>query len=196
MSRRAAGALVAVALLVVLAAVAYLYRPRERPVERGPEATAEPAAPEAAAPEVEHRTVTLWLPGPRGRIAPLETEIEAPPTVEGRLAALLAALLAAGPEQGATALFPEPVVASTVLLTPDGTLYLDLRAASGGPPPPAGSTLELQRVYSLVHTVLRNEPEVGAVVLLWNGVQPGSLSGHVDTGHPLTLLDGIELETG
>jgi len=68
----------------------------------------------------------------------------------------------------------------------------DLRADDGGAPPASGSALELQRVYAIVHTVLRNVPDVSHVVLLWNGVQRLSLSGHVDTGHALSLMPALE----
>jgi hypothetical protein len=68
-----------------------------------------------------------------------------------------------------------------------------LRSADGAEPPGAGSTLEMQRVYAIVHTVLRNEPGLSGVVLLWNGVQRSSLSGHVDTTRPLVLRPELEL---
>ena len=60
------------------------------------------------------------------------------------------------------------------------------------PPPQSGSTLELLRIYAVVHTVLRNVEEANRVVLLWNGVQRPSLAGHVDTGHPLRLRVDLE----
>ncbi|MBP9825123.1 MAG: hypothetical protein KBF21_12930, partial [Thermoanaerobaculia bacterium] len=59
-------------------------------------------------------------------------------------------------------------------------------------PPQSGSTVELLRIYAVVHTVLRNVAEANRVVLLWNGVQRSSLAGHVDTGHPLRLRADLE----
>ncbi len=78
------------------------------------------------------------------------------------------------------------------MLAGDGSLYIDLRAADGAEPPGAGSTLEMQRVYSIVHTVIRNEPGIARVALLWNGTQRLSLCGHVDTSRPLGPRDELE----
>jgi len=137
-------------------------------------------------------TATLWLPGPREKIAPLEVELRSGATPLERARAVLAALLAERPDAPLAPLFDEPVLLAASVLTPDGTLYVDLRPAAGGEPPGSGSALELQRVYSIVHTVLRNEPELHRVVLLWNGIQRTSLSGHVDTGHALALMPEME----
>jgi len=136
--------------------------------------------------------VTLWLPTVGGRLAPLTTSIPDSPEPRTRLANLVAALLAARPEGELAPVFDSPVEAAAVVAGADGTLYVDLRAADGGPPPGAGSTLEMQRIYSIVHTVLRNELRIERVVLLWNGRQRESLAGHVDTGRPLYLRPELE----
>jgi len=188
MSRRVAAALVAVAAAVALAGALWLARPR-RPAESPP--VAAPPAVQALSP-LETRPATLWLPAERGRLAPRAVEVTSAPELEARLTALVSALLAAPADERAVALFPIPVAVGAALVAADGTLYLDLRAADGAPPPGAGSTLETQRLYALVHTVLRNEPRVTSVVLLWNGVQRESLSGHVDTRRPLRLRPELE----
>jgi hypothetical protein len=79
-----------------------------------------------------------------------------------------------------------------VLLLEDGTLVADLRSAESADPPSSGSTVETLRVYSLVHTLLRNIPEAKQVVLLWNGRQRPSFAGHVDTAHALRLRPELE----
>jgi hypothetical protein len=43
--------------------------------------------------------------------------------------------------------------------------------------------------------VVRNEPSVERVVLLWNGTQRRSLSVHVDTGHALGPRPELEART-
>jgi hypothetical protein len=43
----------------------------------------------------------------------------------------------------------------------------------------------MQRVYSVVDSLTANIPEVKQVVLLWNGVQRETFSGHLDTSRPL-----------
>jgi hypothetical protein len=77
------------------------------------------------------------------------------------------------------------VTLGSVQLTADGTAYLDLRWADHDDPPPGGSDAEMQEVYSLVDSVALNIPEAHRVVLLWNGTQRVSFSGHLDTSRPL-----------
>jgi hypothetical protein len=162
---------------------------------RAPSAVeAAPAVAPAPTPQ-ESRSVALWLPGAGGRIAPLETEVSSAPEPKARIEALLKALLAATPTAPLAPLFDTPVALGAALRGPRATLYVDLVSPGGAPPPGSGSTLELQRVYAIVHTVVRNEPSVERVVLLWNGEQRRSLSGHVDTGHALVPRPELEART-
>jgi len=184
MIRRAAAAWTAAALALALGAAGSIACGR-RDAPTGADRTRADEEERAEEAVVERRRVTLWLPGAAGRLAPVEAEIESAPEPRARIAALVAALLAAEPEGDAVALFPVAVELSAVLPTADGTLYLDLRRADGGEPPGAGSTLETQRIYAIVHTLTRNEPSVERVVLLWNGEQRLSFSGHLDTSRPL-----------
>ncbi len=219
MNRALAGALVAAAALVLFGALFLLRAPRNAAKASADEA-ATPAAgarsdsvsdsdtaaasgsePEAnagqllpPAPETprELRSVTLWLPALAGRIAPTTVEIESAPEPKERIEALLRALLTATPAPPLSPLFVSEVQLVATLRGADATLFVDLAAADGGGPPASGSELELQRVYSIVHTVVRNEPSVTRVVLLWNGTQRPSLSGHVDTGHALEPRSDLE----
>jgi len=193
MSRRAAALLVAACAAVILAAF-WLWRAPGGPETAAPE-TAEPldAAP-AAAPALppESWTARLSRPAAGGGLAIETVELASAPEPPARARAALEALLAApaGGELGAV--FPERVAVRKVLLGADGTLYVDLEPEAGGDPPPAGSTAELQRVYALVHTALDAAPEAARVVLLWNGVQRRSFSGHVDTARPLGRFAALE----
>jgi hypothetical protein len=199
LTRRWAGVLIVFAALVLVAAY-FLLRTPPRPPATLAEATAPPAV--EAAPAVapaptpqESRSVTLWLPGAGGRIAPFETEVSSAPEPKARIEALLKALLAATPTAPLAPLFDTPVALGAALRGARATLYVDLVSREGAPPPGSGSTLELQRVYAIVHTVVRNEPSVERVVLLWNGAQRRSLSGHVDTGHALVPRPELEART-
>jgi hypothetical protein len=192
MSRRAAAALVALAAAIAAGGGLWLARGR-RPAAPPPAPLATSlAAPPAPVAAPERRPATLWLPAAAGRLAAREVEIESSPELAARLAALLAALFAAADDGFTAPVFPAPVAVGSLVLAADGTLYVDLRPADGGAPPGAGSTLEAQRVYAIVHTVLRNEPRVTSVVLLWNGVQRESLAGHVDTRRPLVARPEFE----
>ena len=46
-------------------------------------------------------------------------------------------------------------------------------------------TGELLTLYSLVNSVVENVPGARSLVVLWNGRQPRSFAGHVDTSRPL-----------
>jgi hypothetical protein len=105
---------------------------------------------------------------------------EARPRVGGRWCAL------AGPTaESLVAALPSEVALFRALVMPDGTAYLDLRGPDGGEPPASGSEMEMLRVFALVYSVVWNVPEAERVVLLWNGEQRPSFSGHVNTGSPL-----------
>jgi len=195
MSRRAAALLVAACAAVILAAF-WLWR---APVglESGAPDAAEPVelAPDAPPPVPPERwTARLSRPAAGGGLAFESVELTSAPEPPARVRAALEALLAA-PEGGELgAVFPERVAVRKVLLGVDGTLYVDLEPEAGSDPPPAGSTAELQRVYALVHTALDAAPEAARVVLLWNGVQRRSFSGHVDTARPLGRFAALEAE--
>ena len=189
MSRALAGALVAAGALVLVVALVLLRSQRQArsgATERAEDPAPAPAAPPPEPPpQVETRTASLWLPAPGGRIASTPVEVSSAPDPQARIDALVAALLAATPAPPLAPLFDGEVKLVATLRGPDATLYVDLTAGEGVEPPASGSQLELQRVYSIVQTVVANEPSVERVVLLWNGVQRPSLSGHVDTGHAL-----------
>jgi hypothetical protein len=190
MSRRVAGALAALALVLLVFALAVGRRSSQPAVESPAAVAPEVAALPSAA--TEPRTATLWLPADGGKLGAREVEIRSGPELHERVQALLAALLAAPAGGSLAAVFTTPVEVAATALAGDGTLYVDLHGADGAEPPGAGSTLEMQRVYSVVHTVVRNEPAITRVALLWNGVQRLSLCGHVDTSHPLVPLPELE----
>jgi hypothetical protein len=185
-SRRVAALVVAAALAVVALAIG-LALARRQASRAGARSTAQvesSLAPAGEEPAVERWTATLWLPSESEKLSPAPEELSSARDARARAAAVLTALLAARPEPPRGAVFPAPVGIGRLLLV-DGTAYVDLRPEGGGEPPPAGSNLELLRVYSIVHTLVRNVPEIRQVVLLWNGVERPGFSGHVDTGHAL-----------
>ncbi len=201
MNRRWPAILIAVAALTAIAAFVWLARgPSGRRGELPPSAAPAPPADAAPAPAAanggetaEHWTATLFLPTVEDRLAPREVEIASGGTAVERARAVIESLLATRPETPLVAPFPPTVALGKLLLSDDGTAYVDLRPASAEEEPPAsGSQVELLAVYSVVHSLLRNVAEAHRVVLLWSGTQRVSLSGHVDTGHPLTLRPELE----
>ena len=146
---------------------------------------AKPGATPAPAGPTENATVSLLFPGPDGFLHAESREVALPLTADGRVAAVVAALLAGPRTAGLVAPLPAGVTVADAFVDPQGVAYVDLAAKDQPSPPASGSALELLRVYSFVDTVLANEPRARSVVLLWNGAQRISFAGHVDTSAPL-----------
>ena len=198
MNRRWAAWAVGLAILIALAAGLWLFafrRPTAGTVENPQAAPFVPStSPAIAVPvEVEEAwTARLYFPAANDRLLPQEAPVTSARGARARAAGVVAALLAVTPLEPRVAVFPPEVKLGKLLLLEDGTVIVDLRSDPAAEPPQSGSTVELLRIYAVVHTVLRNVPEANWVVLLWNGVQRSSLAGHVDTGHPLRLRADLE----
>lgn len=129
--------------------------------------------------------VDLYFPGDGTSLVPERRELAVSDDPEAQLRALAEAVLA-GPETPALHRpMPEGVELRAVYLTPSGVVYLDLASPDEGEPPAGGSDQERLRVYSLVNTLLLNVAEADRAVVLWNGVQRETFSGHLDLSRPL-----------
>ena len=208
MSRRFAAARVAIAALVALAAVAavaaVVWLASSHAAARPGDATgafaaanravvgeARPTLPAPGALALERWPAELYFPAASDRLVTETRQVASDTPPRARTAAILAELLAAKPSSPRVPVFPGVVEVGKVIPLADGTMVVDLRSEAADPPP-SGSTVELLRVYALVHSVLRNVPEASQVVLLWNGSQRRSFAGHVDTSRPLRAR--LELE--
>ena len=100
-----------------------------------------------------------------------------------RVAALVTALIAGPDAAGLQPPLPKSVTVESVYLM-DGEVVLDL-ASPEDRPPPSGSEREMLTVFSLVNTVLLNTEGAERLVLLWNGQQPMTFAGHLNTARPL-----------
>jgi hypothetical protein len=203
MSRRAAGLILGFALLLVAGAALWWWRGgRGGPAAgRGGRSGSASAAAGSGAPTEMH-AFDLYFPAndglraahrslpvteePKDRIRVVVTALlDGPgPATAAPAAAAGGAGGAAGPA-GLARPFPPEVKLSGVELSADGIAYIDLRWSDHQDPPESGSTEEIQRVYSVVDTVALNVPQVNRVVLLWNGTQRTTFSGHLDTSRPL-----------
>jgi hypothetical protein len=129
--------------------------------------------------------VQLYFPGPNGRLVRESREIEGS-AEPSRLASHVVAALLEGPRADSSYRpFPEDVTLGEVQVGADGTAYVDLLSPASVSPPIAGTTRELLTLYSLVNSVVENVPGARSLVVLWNGRQPRTFGGHIDTSRPL-----------
>jgi hypothetical protein len=187
MSRRAAGVVLGLALLLLAGGLAWwLLAGREEgtPVKPAPEG-------EAAGPG-EPVMFTLYFPADGGALGSERRELKVTESPRDRARKIVQALFAGPKAGGLYRPFPEGVALGSVLLA-DNVLYLDLIWEGPGheEPPTSGSTEEIQRVFSLVDSVCLNVPEAQGVVLLWNGFQRDTFAGHVDLSRPLRADRGL-----
>jgi hypothetical protein len=146
---------------------------------------AAPAGPKPASVKTEPGVASLLFPAVDGKLHAESRPLQLPVEADRRVEAVIAALLAGPRSPQLAAVLPKGVALTDCYVDKDGVAYLDLGAKDMADPPPSGSDLELLRIYSLVDTVVANEPRVRSVVLLWNGTQRATFAGHVDTTRPL-----------
>jgi hypothetical protein len=160
---------------------------------RKPAAAGQPGS--AAIEDVDDSEVVLYFPGPGGVLVaesrPLSTELEG----EERVERILEEILRGPTTEGLYPSFAADTAVTGVLVAPDGTAFVDLGSAERASPSPCGSQEELLKVFSLVNSILLNEAQISAVVLLWNGRQLTTFAGHVDTARPLRARPGLIAES-
>jgi hypothetical protein len=179
MSRRAASFILGFALALLVGGGVWWWLAGRQEGGRG-----HGAAGTAAQPGVKV-SFQLYFPADGGVLKPEPRDLQVSESPKDRIRKILEGLLVGPTAAGLARPFPEEVVVGGVLLSRDGTAYIDLRWPGHEEPPPGGSTEEMQRVYSVVDSVTLNVPQAQRVVLLWNGVQRDTFSGHLDLSRPL-----------
>ena len=159
--------------------------PTEQP-EQPPIALPSPVTKDTAA---ETHRLALYFPGEGGRLYPEERDIAGGADVERSVAATVAALLD-GPSEsgrmtGLVAPLPKSVNLGRVYAMNAGTVLVDFTTEDAAAPPASGSLGEILTVYSIVNSVTLGFDEIERVVITWNGVQPTTFAGHLDTSRPL-----------
>lgn len=176
--RRVVAVAVAAGVLVVGAVLFWVLRSAP-----GDDALVDVPAPPGAGTE-ELRAYELYFPGADGRLHAEVRQLEKSPEPLANVTRLVEALLQGPNEQGLWPTLPEGVTLAGAYMTKNDTVVLDL-ASADGTRPSLGSKGELLQLYSLVNTVLLNVDEAERVMVLWNGHQPDTFAGHVDTTRPL-----------
>jgi hypothetical protein len=140
---------------------------------------------ETEVPTGEKVGFNLYFPADGGDLRSEPRDLQVTEAPKDRVRKVVEALLAGPKGSGLVRPFPEGVTLGSVQLGKNGTAYVDLRWQDHPDPPPGGSTEEIQRVYSIVDSVVLNVPQASRVVLLWNGTQRETFSGHLDLSRPL-----------
>ena len=144
------------------------------------------AASEAEATTTE--TIDLYFPAEQGWVAAESHQIADLPEAGNERAQRVVEALVSGPTGTE---FYAPLPAGTlvdgVFVNPDGTCIVELVSETYANPPQMGSRQEVELFASLLRSLKTNVPEVEQVVVLWNGRQPESFGGHLDTTRPLNL---------
>ncbi len=190
MTRRQVGFAVALVFVLLAGTVLVLWQVGfwERSSEPVPTTAESQGVPQTAT--LETFPVKLYFPGADGRLYSELWEAPAVGEVSERMAAVLTQLLA-GPQSNRL----RPPLADGIQV---GKVYLiehraivDLILPEGQTSPALGSQREILTVYSLVNSLLFNFTEAEQVILLWNGRQPETFAGHLDTTHPLRANSGL-----
>ena len=129
--------------------------------------------------------VQLFFPTSEGRLRGENRTIQPQNTTQSaHLEALVEALLL-GPENPALIpLFEVGVEVDTAYFSDEDLAWILLISPTPAPEP-SGARWEMARLYSLVNSVQQNLPKSQGVLLLWNGRQPETFAGHIDTTRPL-----------
>lgn len=141
-----------------------------------------PTAPEGEELEM---AVELYFPGLGTTLGRERRDLAVADDPQQQLKALATALVEGPSAPALVAPLPAGVSVRGVSLGADGIVYVDLVSEDGSPPPAGGTTEERLRVYSLVNTLVLNVAEARSAVLLWNGSQPQTFSGHLNLSRPL-----------
>ncbi len=136
---------------------------------------------------VASEEITIFFPSDAGWVAAETREILEVPVADEPRAQRVVEELVAGPTTATLyPLFPTGTAVDAVFID-GGTCRIELISDTFPQPPQMGSRQETEMFASLVRSVSANVPVVERVVVLWNGRQPESFGGHLDTTRPVGL---------
>lgn len=191
MNRRLSWALLAGATVLGLLALVVAAR-KDRTVSsngRAPEIAGEAAAESG---DTEQVRVQLYFVGAQGRLVREPRDLTWSNDPSAFAERIVEGLLEGPRAEAAYRPFPPDVEVGEVHVDADGTAYVDLRSQAHPRPPFAGSRAEMLALYSLVNSVVENVEGARSLVVLWNGRQPRTFGGHIDTSRPLYPARNLE----
>jgi hypothetical protein len=189
----AIGGITVAALLFAWGVIAGLSRVLSTPAPGTAAADAPAPPPPAVDPAVPHIKATLFFASEDGlRLVPEERDV---PLAEGVIAqarSIIEAQLAAEPAAPLVSAIPKGATLRGIFISQRNEAFVDLdpviRTAH-----PGGSHQELMTVYTIVHALLTNLPNLQEVQILIDGREADTLAGHVDLRRPLRKNEGLIL---
>lgn len=135
------------------------------------------------------RAVTLFFADPEDQALVTETRLVAIGKEFAEQVGQVVRALLDGPEENGVRAVPAGTRLLDVFYDPDeATVYLDLSSelVAGHP---GGSAAEYFTIASILRTVSQNFPEVRAVQFLVEGLQIGTIAGHIDAYGPFPVSE-------
>ena len=155
----------------------------------------EPAATPSAAidPAVPRIKATLYFASEDGlRLVPSERDVPLAVGVVAQARAIIEAQLSAEPPPPLASTIPPGATLRGIFVSQRNEAFVDLdpfiRRAH-----PGGSHRELMTVYTIVHALLTNLPNLKEVQILIGGQEADTLAGHVDLRRSLRKNDALIL---
>ena len=175
--------IVIVVAAIVIGTVIYVW-------QRGIGGGAGPQRPEGVAVVPEgSRTVTLYFADRQNQTLLTETRLVAigKELVE-QIEQVMDALLAGPEEDGVSTIAEGTELLNAFYDSETATAYLDFSAeiVAGHP---GGSAAEYYTIAAIIRTMSENFPEVQAVQILVEGLQVGTIGGHIDAYRPFIVRD-------
>lgn len=170
-------------VLLALAALTVYYWAGRREKAPSPPTSGVKEVPEGS------RTVTLFFAGDDEPTLVTETrQVAIGKGFVEQAQQVLDALLA-GPQRGGASTIPEGTRLLDVFFDSEAyTLYLDFSSELVAAHP-GGSTAEYYTIAAIMKTVSENFPEVQAVQILVEGLQVGTIAGHINAYDALLVRD-------
>jgi hypothetical protein len=184
----AAAVLFALGLMTGLSWLLSRPAPGTAPPDTGPVA----AQPAPAPPAVPRIKAILFFASEDGlKLVPTEREVPLADGVVAQARSIIEAQLAAEAPAPLVSAIPKGVTLRGIFVSDRNEVFVDLdpsiRTAH-----PGGTLQEMMTVYTIVHAVLTNLPNLQEVQILIGGQEVDTLAGHVDLRRPLRKNEGLQ----
>ncbi|MBI4640508.1 MAG: N-acetylmuramoyl-L-alanine amidase [Candidatus Tectomicrobia bacterium] len=161
--------------------------------QRGPEPQGRGDRPVAPTPEKEGRgQISLYFSPKGGRFLTVERrniELDKSKLESEQVKAVLEEL-SKGPSKDGVRTLPAQAPLRNVYIDKEKWVYLDF-GKELQETHPSGAWTEILTIYSIVHTIMQNFPQMKGVYFLLNGEERETLAGHIDLTAPFSKWESL-----